>query len=282
MVRLGDFELHAVRDGFFKLDGGAMFGIVPKPVWSKVFPCDDQNRITLSLTALLVRNGEKNILIDDGIGGKFDERSAEMYGIVHDTDICRSLARIGLTPGDIHMVVLTHLHFDHAGGSTVRGADGRVVPTFPNAEYVVQESAWEEATKTDERTKGSYRPDDFLPLKEAGQLRLIRGDVEVAKGIRVRITGGHLKCHEIVFVESRGATAVYFADIIPTTRHVRPPWIMGYDLYPQETLRVKKELVAQAVEERWLCVWEHDPDIAMGYIRSEGKEYRIESVEKVS
>lgn len=283
MYRLGKYELHPVLDGFFKLDGGAMFGIVPKPLWDRLIPADEQNRIRLSLTPLLVKTASKNILIDDGIGTKWSAKENGLYAIEHPVDLPTSLGKLGVSVDDIDTVILTHLHFDHAGGSTIRGENGRVVPLFPNAQYVVQRSAWEEATNTDERTRGSYFPDDFLPLLEAGKVRFADGNVEVEEGISLFITGGHLKCHEVVFIESEGQKAVYFADICPTTRHVRPAYVMGYDLYPQETLRVKKELLSRAVKERWLCVWEHDPDVAMGFVTTDAKgNYMVDPVERIA
>ena len=280
MHRLGEFELHAISDGFFRLDGGAMFGIVPKPAWEKVARPDDRNRITLSLTTLLIKTGKKNVLVDTGIGTKNDAKFEEMYAVDHASTVTEGLGRAGLRPEDVDVVVLSHLHFDHAGGATTR-RDGALVPTFPKATYVIQEGMWDEALDPNPRTKGSYFRDDFLPLKEQGRVRFARGDEEVAPGVRVRHTGGHVKHHQIVEAESGGRKAVYWADLLPTSHHLKPAWVMSYDLYPHEVASLKAKLVEQAAAERWVNVFEHDPDIAMAYIIKEDKGFRVETIERV-
>jgi glyoxylase-like metal-dependent hydrolase (beta-lactamase superfamily II) len=282
MIRLGEFELHAVRDGFFRLDGGAMFGIVPKVAWERVTTADEKNRITLSLTNLLIRAHGKNILVDTGIGTKHDAKFVDMYAIVHPPTTPESLAKVGVKPEDVHYVVLSHLHFDHAGGATIR-RNGDVVPTYPNAEYVVQEGMWREAQEPNPRTKGSYYPEDFLPLEKAGRLRLIRGDHELAPGVRCVLTGGHVKNHQVVRIESRGEKAIYWADMMPTSNHVKPAWVMGYDLFPHEVAALKQKWLADAVRERWVNVFEHDPAVSMARIADDGKGgYRVEPLETIS
>ncbi|MBI2900361.1 MAG: MBL fold metallo-hydrolase [Planctomycetes bacterium] len=274
-MKLGRFELDAVSDGFFRLDGGAMFGIVPKVAWEKVTRVDDRNRIFLSLSTLLIRTGSANVLVDTGIGTKNDARFCETYGVDHFTTVPGSLGRLGLSVSDIDIVILSHLHFDHAGGATTR-SDGGVVPTFPRATYVIQRGMWDEAQDPNPRTKGSYFPDDFLPLEKAGRVKFIDGEAEIVPGVRAVKTGGHVKHHQIVFVESEGRTALYWADLMPTTNHVRPAWVMGYDLYPFEVAAMKAMMLETAVRESWINFFEHDPETAMGTIRREGKNLVVD------
>ncbi len=271
MIRVGDVELHAVSDGTFRLDGGAMFGIVPKPAWEKVTEVDDRNRITLSLTTLLIKAGGKKILVDTGIGTKHDAKFNDMYKVSHPPDLVASLARIGLKPFEIDLVILSHLHFDHAGGATTRNAAGEIEPAFPWATYIVQEGMWHEAQEGNPRCKGSYMPEDFLPLERTGRLKLVRGDHEVVPGVRCILTGGHVKHHQVVQVESAGEKALYWADLLPTAQHVKPAWVMGYDLYPAEVASLKQRMVADAVRERWVNVFEHDPKTAMARFEDDGK-----------
>lgn len=267
-MKLGNLELNPVSDGLFKLDGGAMFGIVPKPLWIKRIKSDSANRIVLGLNALLIRTPQQNILVNTGIGDKYDEKMRKIYEIKHPPSLAASLDQHGLKPQDINMVILTHLHFDHCGGNTVI-KDGKTVPTFPKAVYVIQKGEWESATNPTERTSGSYIKENFLPLKEHGLLKIIEGDEDVVPGIKVKLTGGHTKYHQVVLIESGGKKAIYWSDLIPTTAHIDLPYIMGYDLDPQETLKAKKELLEQAVNEKWLCFWEHDPEITHSYLTRE-------------
>jgi len=267
MIKLGDFMLESVSDGFFRLDGGAMFGVVPKTLWEQMNPPDEQNRILLSLRPLLVRTQNENILIDTGIGGKGNESFNSIYGVDRNPSLGESLRNAGLTEEDISIVINTHLHFDHAGGNTFRDENRKLRPTFPNARYILQKGDWEDATHANERTRGSYHPDDFIPVMEAGQMELIEGEQEIVEGISVFKTGGHISHIQLVKIESGGKTAVYLSDIIPTTSHIRPPFIMGYDLFPLETLAVKKEIIKNGVEHNWLLVFEHDPKVEMGYVK---------------
>jgi glyoxylase-like metal-dependent hydrolase (beta-lactamase superfamily II) len=281
MQKLGDFELHAVSDGTFRLDGGAMFGIVPKPVWEKSAPADARNRILLALTTLLVKAGSKTILVDTGLGDKHDAKFLDLYDVKRPRPLVEGLAALGVRPEHVDVVVLSHLHFDHAGGATRReGAE--LVPTFPKATYVVQEGMWEEALDPNPRTKGSYIQDDFVPLKNQGRVKFAKGDEEVAPGVRVRLTAGHVKHHQGVEIESCGRKAFYWADLLPTSHHVKPAWVMSYDLYPHEVASIKERMVARAAEERWINVFEHDPEIAMGVFVKDAKGYRVETLERVA
>ena len=277
IVRLGDLELVPLFDGFFRLDGGAMFGVVPKPLWEKRAPADDRNRIALGLRPLLVR-GARTMIVDAGIGGKMDDKSVFIYGIDRTRHLEHSLRDAGCTPEDIEIVLATHLHFDHAGGFTARDASGAVVPAFPRARYVVRTAEWEDATHPHERNRASYLQDDFVPLRAAGMLDLVDGDEEIMPGVRVRWTGGHARSHQVIMLESGGKTAVFPADMIPTTAHVDEPWIMGYDLYPMETLAFKRAFVREAIDREYLIFFEHDPRIAAGYIREKDRKKYVEPV----
>jgi glyoxylase-like metal-dependent hydrolase (beta-lactamase superfamily II) len=276
-VKFGSLELTPLFDGYFRLDGGAMFGVVPKPLWERRAPADERNRIRLGLRPLLVR-GKKTMIIDAGIGAKMDAKSVEIYGIDRSRNLDHTLGEAGLADGDIDIVLASHLHFDHAGGFTVVGESGRIVPRFPRARYVVRTAEWEDATHPHERNRASYLPENFVPLAEAGVLDLVAGDEWIMPGVRVVRTGGHAMHHQIVMIESDGRTAVFAADLIPTTAHIDEPWIMGYDLYPMDTLAFKRQFVREAIEREYLVFFEHDPEVAAGYIRDENGRRRVERV----
>ena len=276
-LRLGKLDLIPLFDGFFRLDGGAMFGVVPKPLWERRAPADARNRIQLGLRPLLVR-GERTVIIDAGIGGKMDDKSVDIYGIDRALDIHGSLAMAGLTVEDIDLVLATHLHFDHAGGFTTRASDGRGVPTFPRARYVVRRAEWHDATHPHERNRASYLAENFVPLRDAGVVDFMDDDGPVMEGIRVVRTGGHTMHHQMVMLESEGKTAVFAADLMPTVAHVDEPWIMGYDLYPMDTLAFKRTFVREAIEREFLVFFEHDPAIVAGYIRERDGRKSVEAV----
>jgi glyoxylase-like metal-dependent hydrolase (beta-lactamase superfamily II) len=272
-MRFGDLELIPLFDGFFRLDGGAMFGIVPKPLWERRAPPDDRNRIRLATRPLLVR-GERTMIIDAGLGGKMDEKSVTIYGIDRSRSLDRSLGDAGLAVTDIELVLASHLHFDHAGGFTVAGKDGSVTPAFPRARYLVRAGEWEDASRPHERNRASYLQENFVPLDRAGVVDFLRDDGPVMPGVRVLRTGGHTMHHQIAYIESAGLTAVFAADLIPTTAHIDEPWIMGYDLYPMDTLAFKRRFVREAIDREYLIFFEHDPAVAAGYIREkEGRRF---------
>ncbi len=276
-MRFGELELVPLFDGFFRLDGGAMFGVVPKPLWERRAPADSRNRIHLGLRPLLVR-GERTLLIDAGIGAKMDEKSVDIYGIDRPSDLQSTLAYAGVRPSDIDLVLATHLHFDHAGGFTVQGGDGRVVPAFPAARYCVRRAEWEDATHPHERNRASYLPENFIPLEEAGVIDFTEGDQTIMPGVRVVRTGGHTMHHQMAVIESAGKTAVFAADLMPTTAHVDAPWIMGYDLYPMDTLAFKRTFLRDAIAHEYLVFFEHDPRIIAGYIRERDGRKSVEPV----
>ncbi len=270
-IALGDFTLLPLSDGCFRLDGGAMFGVVPKTLWERRSPPDEKNRITLGLNALLLRRGTDVVLIDTGIGDKWDAKGSEIYAIQHTDRLLEGLARHGVKPEDVTHVVLTHLHFDHSGGSTRLDGAGRPVPTFPRARYFIQRGEWEFAMSGNPRSKASYFPENYEPLEGNRQVEFLEGDSRVLPGLRTVVTGGHTRYHQIVLIGEEGRRAVYWGDLIPTTAHLDYPYIMGYDLFPLDTLAAKMTWIPRALEEGMVCVWEHDPTIPVGRIGQEGK-----------
>jgi len=271
---LGDLELISVCDGFFRLDGGAMFGVVPKPLWEKRTPSDERNRITLAMRPLIVR-GMRTMIIDAGLGDKENEKFIDIYGVARARNLDHTLAEAELTPEDIDIVLATHLHFDHAGGFTKRDASGHVRPRFPRAQYIVRRGEWEDATHPHERNRASYLFDNYVPLAEAGVLQLVDDDQTIMPGVKVRRTGGHTMHHQMVLIESGGKTAAFVADLMPTTAHVPEAWMLGYDSYPMDTLAAKKAFLKEAVEREMLVFFEHDPTIAAGYIREQDGKRRV-------
>jgi methylmalonyl-CoA epimerase len=272
---LGDFDLISLSDGLIRLDGGAMFGTVPKVLWDKVHPADARNRITLAMRPLIVR-GARTMLIDAGVGGKENAKFHDIFGIDRSRSLQVTMAEAGVAPEDIDIVLASHLHFDHAGGFTYRDAAGKIRPTFPKAQYIVRRGEYEDATHTHERNRASYLADNYVPLAEAGVLQMVDDDATIMPGVKVRRTGGHCMHHQAVMIESNGKTAAFAADLIPTTAHVPAAWIMGFDLYPVDTLIAKKQFVAEAIEKQTLVFFEHDPAVAAGYIRAQDGKFRVE------
>jgi glyoxylase-like metal-dependent hydrolase (beta-lactamase superfamily II) len=272
---VGDARVSVLQDGTIALDGGAMFGVVPRVVWEKRDPPDERNRVTLGLNVALIESGGKRVLVDTGMGDRWSEREVRMYGIDRSTTLLGGLRARGLAPEDIDVVVNTHLHFDHAGGNTRREGDG-VVPTFPRARYVVQRGEWEDARHPHERSRASYREDDFVPVAEADQLDLIDGETEVAPGVRAVPVGGHTTHHQMVVVESGGETLVVPTDLLPTASHLPLPFVMGYDLFPVATLEAKRQLLHAAVEHGWRILFYHDARTPVGRVRRECDGYTLE------
>ena len=277
---LGDFRIHALDGGSQRLDGGAMFGVVPKPLWEKRIAADDRNRIPLAMRCLLVETGDVLVLIDNGSGNKEDDRFQGIYGIDNaasdparwPTRIEEALAQLGFAADDIDIVIDTHLHFDHAGGNTRRSDDGGIELSFPRARYTTQRGELEWSRTRNERIQASYLPHNFEPVVEAGRFDLVEGDVEIVPGIRVMRTPGHTPNHQSVLVTSAGETACFLADVVPTSAHLPLPWIMGYDVEPLVTLESKRTLLARAREEQWLLVFEHDPVVPWGRLDPDQKK----------
>ena len=277
---VGAWTVHAIQAGGQALDGGAMFGVVPKPLWERRIAADARNRIPLGMRCLLVEHESGLVLIDNGAGNKESEKFLDIYGIENAGSDGRTLLEDGLRslghhPDDVAVMIDTHLHFDHAGGNTYRDADGRVVPAFPRARYVVQRGEYEWAMHTNERTAASYFPPNFAPVKDAGLFDLVDGDREIVPGIRVVRTPGHTPHHQGVLLESRGEKAFYLGDLVPTAAHLPLPWIMGYDVEPLVTLETKRTYLRRAADEAWLLIFEHDAAVAWGRIVHDGKSYAL-------
>jgi len=270
----GDFQLTSVNDGGIRLDGGAMFSVVPKPLWEKKLPNDDRNRVQLSMRPLVVQSHWGTLIIDCGAGDKWDAKLRDIYGLDRTRTLDHALADAGLSAESIDEVLATHLHFDHFGGATTP----QLTPRFPRARYLIRAAEWEDATHPHERNRASYVQHDFVPLKDAGVVFFYEEDREIHPGIRVARTGGHTGQHQIVFIKSGEQTAVFTADMIPTVAHIQDPWIMGYDLFPMETLAFKRRFIREAIDREYLIFFEHDPLVSAGYIREKNNKRYVEQV----
>ena len=282
---IGDLRVHAIEGGGQKLDGGAMFGVVPKPLWEKRIPADERNRIPLAMRCLLVETPDALVLIDNGAGNKENEKFINIYGLenessdatLYPTILEEAIAAAGFKPDDVDIMLDTHLHFDHAGGNTHVDAEGQVRLSFPRARYIVQKGEYEYAHWKNERIQASYLKHNFEPVKEAGKLELVEGDVDIVPGISVMRTPGHTPHHQSVLIRSAGQTAIFLADVMPTSAHLPLPWIMGYDVEPLVTLESKRAIVKRAQDEDWLLIFEHDPTVAWGRIgEKDGKMALVE------
>ena len=277
---LGHLRIHALQAGGQKLDGGAMFGVVPKPLWERRIPADERNRIQLGMRCLLIEHDDGLVLIDTGAGNKENEKFHNIYGLENAgrdgrTALEDAIGAVGFTPGDVSVVINSHLHFDHGGGNTYRNEGGEILPSFPKARYIVQRGEYDYATHTNERTAASYFPSNFVPIGGAGLLDLIEGEREIFPGVRVIPTPGHVPFHQGVLIESGGERAFYLADLAPTVAHVPLPWIMGYDVEPLVTLETKRRIMRRALEDEWLVVFEHDAATAWGRVVHQDKVYGL-------
>ena len=272
-LALGAWTAHTLETGFLWLDGGSMFGSVPKALWNRTNPADEKNRIRLAMRCLLLEGEGRRILVDDGVGDKFTPRFGEIYRIeLEPHTLERSLESLGLAPDDITDVVLTHLHFDHAGGSTRRSGD-RLVPRLPRARYHVQRRNWENASAPNPRERASYLPENFMPLLEAGVVTLWDGPQRPWPGIELFTADGHTRGQQLVRVSGGGETLYFVADLIPTASHVRIPFVMGYDMAAIETMAEKRALLERACRENaWICL-EHDPETALARPAPEGDDF---------
>jgi len=266
-VSLGDFDLTVLSDGPYWLDGGAMFGVVPKPLWSKKIDVDDQNRITLGLNSLLIRTGEHNVLVETGIGPKLNDKAKAIYG--HEPQLIDNMAAANISADEIDVVINTHLHFDHCGWNTYP-KDGKFLPTFPRAKYYVQKGEWEHAQEQHDRDRVSYNHPNYNPLVESGQMELLSGDREIVPGVSVRVFPGHTHHMQAVFVTSGGKTAVYISDLIPTSAHMDATWVMGYDLDPIACIDNRKRFYAEAVPNDYLICFTHDHSRPLAYVDDKG------------
>lgn len=280
-MKIGPYEVHSLETGRFALDGGAMFGIVPWVFWSKTNPPDERQRIDLAARCLLIRGNGKNILVDDGNGTKWNDKLRDIYKLDNSQhDIIRSLKQHGLTPDDITDVILTHLHFDHAGGSTTR-VNGTVVPTFPNARYYVQKKHWELAQQPTEKDRGSFMPDDFLPLKEHGVLELVDGEFELFPGIELIVCNGHTTAQQLPKISDGKTSILFCCDLFPTVSHLPYPYVMAYDVRPLVTIEEKKRILPRAYEEQWILFFEHDPTTEAVTVKTGTKGFVVDKTMKL-
>jgi glyoxylase-like metal-dependent hydrolase (beta-lactamase superfamily II) len=267
-MKFGDYECAAIELGNFFLDGGAMFGVVPKILWEKKIPADDNNLIPMKARSLLIRGNGRNILVDAGPGKKLSEKMKTQYRIDdHSTDANISLSKYGLTCDDITDVIITHLHFDHAGGSTII-EDGRAVPAFPKAKYYIQKTQFETAIKPGPGETSSYTKEDFVPLKESGVLEMLAGSCMFSDGIEILVTNGHTKGQQHPLILGESASLFFCADLIPTSAHIPLSWHMAYDNHPLTIMKEKEELLSRALKENWVLFFEHDPYITAATIKN--------------
>ena len=269
-AKIGDLELRVLDAGTFRLDGGAMFRVIPRVLWENRCPPDDKNRILLAMRPVLVRALDGSwVLVESGIGAqRRDPKFRDMFDVREERPLEASLADAGVRPEQISKIIVTHMHFDHIGG----------IAPFPKAKLVVQKGELEDAYAGCDLCKASYVEQDWKVLKDQGRLEVVDGDVEVAPGISVIKTGGHTRAHQIVKFPSRGEQGAFWGDLVPTSAHLRAHYVMAYDLYPVECWQAKKELVPRAVEERWVNVFYHDPVSPLGRIKADGRDFRVEAV----
>ncbi len=268
-LTLGDFELSIFSDGTYPLDGGAFFGVIPKVMWSRKVASDKKNYVQAGLNSLLIRanhprTGKQNVLVETGMGNKLSERMIKFYG--QPAQLLSNLAAGGISPEDIDIVINTHLHFDHCGWNTVRDKSGKIVPTFPRAKYYAPEGEWQYARRPSERDSISYISDNYDPLVASGQMTLLKGGEEIMPGISVRTFPGHTEHMQGVIVESKGRTACYISDLIPTAAHIDITWGMSFDLYPLRTIESKKQYYAKSIPQKWLTVFTHDAKLPWAYV----------------
>lgn len=277
---IGSLRVHAIQAGGQRLDGGAMFGVVPKPLWERRIAADARNRIPLGMRCLLIEHPSGLVLIDTGAGNKENAKFIDIYGIENcgangRTALEDGLAQVGVTPEDVDIVINTHLHFDHAGGNTFTNEAGAVAVSFPRARYFVQRGEYEYATHPNERTGASYFDRNYVPTSLSGQLELVEGNREIVQGISTLVTPGHTPDHQSIVIDSDGERAIYLGDVVPTHAHLPLPWIMGYDVEPLVTLESKRALLADVEREGWTVIFEHDPTVSWGQVVNDGKAYSL-------
>jgi glyoxylase-like metal-dependent hydrolase (beta-lactamase superfamily II) len=268
-MRIGKYEVISIKSGMFRLDGGAMFGVVPKVLWNKLNPADDLNRINLTTRSLLLISDQRKILVDTGLGNKFDEKFKNIYAI-ENLPIDAALIKKGINPEEITDVIITHLHFDHTGGSTKIEND-RIIPTFSNAKYYIQKSHFDWALNPSDKDRASFIKQDFLPLEKFNQIVFTDGNFKLDDEIEILISNGHTPNQQHLKVSDGTTTLFYCGDLIPTSAHIPYPYVMSYDLYPLTTIEEKKKILPQAFEENWILFFEHDPFVSSVTL-SEGKK----------
>jgi glyoxylase-like metal-dependent hydrolase (beta-lactamase superfamily II) len=261
-MTLGDFELTAVSDGIYHLDGGGMFGVVPKTLWQRKLKPDENNLVPLGLNSVVVRTGSQTVLIETGVGNKLSDKMIRIYG--QPAELLEKLSAVGIAPEDVNIVINSHLHFDHCGWNTIRQGD-KITATFPKAKYYVQEGEWKHAHEN-QRDGVSYITENYDPLVESGQMALLRGDAEIVPGISVRVYPGHTRDMQAILVQSGGQTACYISDLIATSAHLDLNWVLSYDLYPVESIESRKRYYAEALPGGWLTMFTHDPSLPWAYV----------------
>ena len=280
-MKFGDYRVEIVPDCEFRLDGGAMFGVVPRNLWSQTFPPDEQNRIRMNMNCVFIDTGSEKILIETGIGDKWSEKHRAMFGIDRKRSLDESLQTIaGVNANEVTIVINTHLHFDHAGGNTKLDQSGTPAPSFPNARHFISRAEYEHAEAPSERDRASYLAENWQPLKASGQMELKDADYEVMPGLRMETYAGHNRSMQCWRLDRGGQTLFGFADLVPTRAHVPFAWIMGYDLYPVKTLEAKKRLLPQAAREGWVCLFYHDPDQPLCHLIERDGKLRAVSVDR--
>lgn len=277
-MKFGDLEVQFLTDGTFCLDGGAMFGVIPRPMWERKLPPDGRNRVRLAMNCLLIRSAGKWILVETGAGDKWDDKRRDIFCFDGSMRLLEQLQAHGLRPEQIDIVVNTHLHFDHCGWNT-RRVDGKTVPTFPNARYVVQKGEFEHALHPTERDRASFISDNFVPVEASGQWWLLDGDREIAPGVELIRVPGHTRDMQCVRLSGGGKTAFFFADLVPTVAHLPYAWIMGFDLYPLTTLENKKRWIPEVARQGSLALFAHDTKVRAALLRERDGQYEAEPVE---
>ena len=270
--KLGDLDLQVISGGRFRLDGGILFGVVPKVLWQRRAEPNDLNRIQLETNCLLVHTPEHNVLIDTGYGNKGGARQRVNYELEAGHRLTENLMGVGIEPDSIDVVIQTHLHFDHAGGCTVVDETGGLRPTFPHARYFVQEAEWEDATCDRPELAGTYMRPDFMSIKETGVLELVNGDTDLMPGIGCCATGGHTRGHQILYLGTGHERAVYLGDLCPTSWHLQTFWAMAYDQYPLDLRRIKLRVLGEAADHDWLVLFAHDAQVKAAYLRRDDKQ----------
>ena len=279
-ISLGNFTVYGLRDGYFYLDGGSMFGVVPKVLWEKIYAPDDQNRIKMGLNSLLIQTEQAMVLVETGIGPGLEHKILRFYSVEREPGLISEIKGCGFDPEDIDYVINTHLHFDHCGGNTFQNEEGEWVPVFPKARYIVQKGEWEYALDPCFRDKPSYIRHNYLPLEEHGCLWLVEGRTQITQGVEVLLASGHTSHHQCVKISSGNEVLFFLGDMVPMSAHAGLSYIMSYDLYPLETLANKKKYFDLAITEDWIVAFVHDAQIFFGRIQKMDNKYSVAALEE--
>jgi glyoxylase-like metal-dependent hydrolase (beta-lactamase superfamily II) len=280
-MKVGSYKVYLIDAGRFRLDGGAMYGVVPKVMWSSKNTVDEKNRIGMSTNLLLIQDKHRNILVDTGIGDKYDDKFKNIFAVDHSQhNLDSALQKIMLTANDITDVILTHLHFDHAGGATRKDGNNNLIPTFPNAKYYVQKDQLEWAKNPSPKDRASFFNENYLPLEERGQLVVLEDAIEIFPGIELIKVNGHTPSQQLVLIKGKPGL-LFAADLIPMASHIPIPWVMAYDLYPMKTIEEKKIILRKAVEKKWLIFFEHDTQIRCGKLRKTEKDFALKEIIRI-